>query len=105
MFEQCLKSLRVLGRQIAMASVGTRRVSFDLIDFYHGRQRLIGVDSLQFAGAEIAAIMDAIKPGFEGGALKPFETKSWPLDKSIDAYTAAEKGSGPEKQVLIPAAL
>ena len=105
MFEQCLKSLRVLGRQIAMASVGTRRVSFDLIDFYHGRQRLIGVDSLQFAGTEIAAIMDAIKPGFEGGALKPFETKSWPLDKSIDAYTAAEKGSSPEKQVLIPAAL
>jgi hypothetical protein len=66
---------------------------------------LIGVDSLQFAGAEIAAIMDAIKPGFELGALKPFETKSWPLDKAIDAYTAAEKGSGPEKQVLIPAAL
>ena len=104
MFEQCLKSLRVLGRQIAMASVGTRRVSFDLIDFYHGRLRLIGVDSLQFTGEEIAAIMDAIRPGFEDGALKPFETKSWPLDKAIDAYTATEKGSGPEKQVLIPTA-
>jgi NADPH2:quinone reductase len=104
MFEQCLKSLSVFGRQIAMASVGARRVSFDLVDFYHGLRRLIGVDSLQFRGEEIAAIMDAIRPGFEYGALKPFETKSWPLDKAIGAYTAAEKGSGPEKQLLIPAA-
>jgi NADPH:quinone reductase len=103
MFEQCLKSLRVLGRQIVMASVGARRVSFDLIDFYHGRLRLIGVDSLQFTGEEIAAILDAIKPGFDSGALKPFETKSWPLDKAMDAYTAVEKGGGPEKQLLIPA--
>lgn len=102
MFDQCLRSLRVLGRQIAMASAGTRRVSFDLIDFYHGRQRLIGVDSLQFTGEEIAAIMDAIRPGFECGALKPFEAKPWPLDKAIDAYTAVEKGS-PEKQLLVPA--
>jgi len=102
MFDLCLRSLRVLGRQIAMASAGTRRVSFDLIDFYHGRQRLIGVDSLQFTGEEIAAIMDAIRPGFECGALKPFEAKPWPLDKAIDAYTAVEKGS-PEKQLLVPA--
>jgi NADPH:quinone reductase-like Zn-dependent oxidoreductase len=102
MFEDCLKSLSVLGRQIAMASVGTRRVSFDLIDFYHGLRRLIGIDSLQLTGEEIAAIMDAIKPGFECGALKPFEAKSWPLDEAIGAYTAVEKGS-PEKQVLIPA--
>jgi NADPH2:quinone reductase len=103
MFEQCLESLSVLGRQIAMASVGIRRVSFDLIDFYHGLRRLIGVDSLQFTGEQIAGIMDAIRPGFESGALKPFETKSWPLDEAIGAYTAVEKGSGPEKQILIPA--
>jgi len=102
MFEQCLKSLRVLGRQIVMASVGVRRVSFDLIDFYHGRLRLIGVDSLQLIGEEIAAIMDAIRPGFESGALKPFEAKSWPLDEAMGAYTAVEKGS-PVKQLLIPA--
>jgi len=102
MFEQCLKSLRVLGRQIVMASVGVRRVSFDLIDFYHGRLRLIGVDSLQLIGEEIAAIMDAIRPGFECGALKPFEAKSWPLDEAMGAYTAVEKGS-PVKQLLIPA--
>jgi NADPH2:quinone reductase len=103
MFEQCLGCLRVLGRQIVMASAGIRRVSFDLVDFYHGRLRLIGVDSLQFTAEEIAVIMDSIKPGFEDGALKPFETKSWPLDRAVDAYTAVEKGGGPEKQLLIPA--
>jgi NADPH:quinone reductase len=103
MFEQCLESLSVRGRQIAMASVGGRRVSFDLIDFYHGLRRLIGVDSLQLTGEEIAAIMDAIKPGFECGALKPSEAKSRPFDEAMDAYTAVEEGS-PAKQLLIPAA-
>jgi NADPH:quinone reductase-like Zn-dependent oxidoreductase len=87
---------------IVIASVGARRVSFDLIDFYHSRLRLIGVDSLQLTGEEIAAIMDAIKPGFEYGALKPFEAKNWPLEKAIGAYTAVEKG-GPKKQLPIPA--
>jgi NADPH:quinone reductase len=104
MFEPALKSLRVGGRQIAIASTSERRVSFDLIDFYHHRLRLIGIDSLQLRGAEIAAIMDAIKPGFDSGALKPYGVKTWPLDGAIAAYTAVENGSGPEKQVLIPQA-
>jgi NADPH:quinone reductase len=102
MFEECLKSLRVLGRQVVVASVGARRVSFDLVDFYHNRLRLIGVDSLQLTGEEIAAILESIKPGFEYGALKPFEAKSWPLVEAIGAYTAVEKGSA-KKQLLIPA--
>lgn len=100
LFEQCLKSLRVGGRQIAMTSVGERRVSFDLIDFYHNLTHLIGVDSLKLSGPQIAAIMDAIKAGFETGALKPFPIKGWRLEEAAAAYSAVEKGAGPEKQVL-----
>jgi len=33
MFEPALKSLRLGGRQVAITSVGRRRVEFDMIDF------------------------------------------------------------------------
>jgi NADPH:quinone reductase-like Zn-dependent oxidoreductase len=35
MLEPALRSLRIDGRQVAIASTGDGRVSFDLIDFYH----------------------------------------------------------------------
>jgi NADPH:quinone reductase len=101
LFEPSLKSLAFRGRQIAITSVGERRVSFDLIDFYHNLSRLIGVDSLKLSGREIAAIMDALRPGFESGALKPFDVKARPLGNAIAAYDAVETGGSPEKQVLI----
>ena len=44
MFEPALRSLRLGGRQVAIASTGERRVSFDLVDFYHNTSRLIGLD-------------------------------------------------------------
>ncbi|MBV8066799.1 MAG: hypothetical protein JO113_02395 [Candidatus Eremiobacteraeota bacterium] len=72
-----------------------------MIDFYHHRLHLIGIDSLQFSGREIAAIMNAIKPGFDCGALKPYDVNIWPLDDAIAAYTTVEKGAS-EKQVLVP---
>ncbi|HLY04793.1 MAG TPA: zinc-binding alcohol dehydrogenase family protein [Rhizomicrobium sp.] len=101
LFETCLKSLALRGRQIAITSVGDRRVSFDLPDFYHHELRLIGVDSMKFTGAEIAAMLDALKPGFDSGALKPFEVQAWALDRAIDAYEAVSKG-GSRKHVLVP---
>jgi NADPH:quinone reductase-like Zn-dependent oxidoreductase len=50
MFEPCLKSLRLGGRQVAIASIGDGRVKFRLIDFYHNLLRLIGVDILKLTG-------------------------------------------------------
>jgi NADPH:quinone reductase len=102
LFEPCLKSLASGGRQIAIASVGERRVSFDLLDFYHARLHLIGVDSLQLDGREIARIFDALRPGFEEGRLKPFEVRSWNLANAVEAYEAAGKRGGPVKHVLLP---
>jgi NADPH:quinone reductase len=102
MFEQGLRSLRQQGRQVAIASSGERRVCFDLIDFYHARLRLIGVDSLKLDGGEIAAIMNALRPGFESGALRPFEVRTRPLDEAVAAYEDVEKGARSAKQVLMP---
>ncbi|HEX3431502.1 MAG TPA: zinc-binding alcohol dehydrogenase family protein [Rhizomicrobium sp.] len=101
LFESCLRSLAVNGRQVAISSVGDRRVSFDLIDFYHDELRLIGVDSMKFTGVKIAQMLDALKPGFESGALKPYDVQTWPLERAVEAYEAAAKG-GAIKQVLLP---
>lgn len=103
LFESCLKSLALHGRQVAISSVGNRRVSFDLIDFYHHELHLIGVDSMKFTGEEIARILELLKPGFESGTLKPYEVRTWPLQDAIQAYETVEKGS-PLKHILLPTA-
>jgi NADPH:quinone reductase-like Zn-dependent oxidoreductase len=102
MFEPCLKSLRVGGRQVAITSVGDARVEFSLTDFYHNALRLIGVDTMKLTGPRIAALMDHLKAGFEEGHLRPPPVQTWPLDRAVDAYLAVEKGTGSTKQVILP---
>ena len=43
LFEACLESLAQRGRQIAIASAGNPRVTFNLVDFYHKEACLLGV--------------------------------------------------------------
>ena len=66
MFEPCLKSLRVGGRQVAITSIGNGRVEFHVIDFYHNFLHLIGVDTVKLTSPQIAKIMDQLRTGFEG---------------------------------------
>jgi NADPH2:quinone reductase len=102
MFEPCLRSLRVGGRQTAIASLGNGRVEFNLVDFYHGLHRLIGVDTMQLTGPEIAKIMDDLRPGFEDGHLKASAIRTWRLDQAVEAYEAVGKGDVSNKHVLLP---
>jgi NADPH:quinone reductase-like Zn-dependent oxidoreductase len=102
MFELCLKSLRVGGRQVAIASLGGGRVEFNLVDFYHGLHQLIGVDTLKLSGPQIAQIMDQLRPGFEEGHLRASALKTWSLDKAAQAYDAVAKGDTAHKHVLLP---
>jgi NADPH:quinone reductase len=102
MFETCLKSLRLGGRQVAITSVGNGRVEFSLVDFYHNLQSLIGVDTVKLTGPAIAKIMDKLRGGFEDGYLRPSPVQRWSLDQAIDAYTALEKGTGLNKHVFLP---
>jgi NADPH:quinone reductase-like Zn-dependent oxidoreductase len=102
MFEPALKSLRTGGRQVAITSAGSGRVEFNLIDFYHQKLRLIGVDTMKLSGQEIAAIMDGLHVGFEEGKLQPSSTKTWTLDQAADAYTAVAKGDSSRTHVLLP---
>jgi len=56
MFEPALRSLRLGGRQVAIASAGDPRVSFNLIEFYHNFSRLLGVDSYALTSQQVAEI-------------------------------------------------
>jgi NADPH2:quinone reductase len=102
MFEASLKSLRIGGRQAAITSIGSGRVEFSLVDFYHNRQRLIGVDTLKLTGPEIAKIMNDLRAGFEDGHLRPSPVQTWTLDQGIDAYVVVEKRATSRKHVLLP---
>lgn len=101
MFEPGLKSLRRGGRAIAITSSKERRVSFDLVDFYHNQSHLIGVASEKLSGPEIVAIMNSLRAGFEGGKLQAPEVATWPLDRAVEAYQMVERGSR-TKHVLLP---
>jgi len=100
MFEPALRSLRLGGRHIAIASAGDRRVSFDLVDFYRNRSRLIGVDSMKFTASEVAAMADELRPGFETGDLKAPPIETVPFENAVEAYEKIAAGRGVSKQVL-----
>jgi NADPH:quinone reductase len=71
LFEPCLKTLGQLGRQANIASVDDRRVCFDLLDFYHRRLSLYGVDSRAYDTEACAAILERLTPGFESARSNP----------------------------------
>ena len=87
---------------MAITSIGSGRVEFSLLDFYHNRQRLIGVDTVKLTGPEIAKIMNELRAGFEDGHLRPSPVQTWTLDQGVDAYLAVEKRATSRKHVLLP---
>jgi NADPH2:quinone reductase len=101
LFETALQALRQGGRQIAIASAGSRRVEFDLLDFYHQQLQLIGVDTMKLTGPEIAAILDALRPGFEAGVLTPATHQGWSPERAAEAYGIVAAGHAAQKQVLV----
>ena len=101
LFEPSLRTLGQLGRQVNITSVGDRRVCFDLLDFYHRRLSLYGVDSRAYDTVACAAILEQLTPGFESGALKPIPiVKRFTLADAVQAFTQVNDGSLHGKAVL-----
>jgi NADPH:quinone reductase-like Zn-dependent oxidoreductase len=102
LFEKCLKSLAQLGRQVNITSVGDRRVSFDLLDFYHHRLTLHGVDSRSLDTVACAHILNSLAPAFDSGTLRPpqiaFTSR---LTNAVDAYQKTENRTAPGKVVFL----
>jgi NADPH:quinone reductase-like Zn-dependent oxidoreductase len=102
LFEPCLKALGELGRQVNITSVGERRVSFDLVDFYHRRLRLLGVDSRAYDTVACAVLLEKLTPGFESGALKPISAmRRFQLDEAVEAFTQVNDGNIQGKAVFV----
>ena len=102
-FEAACKAMAVKGRQIFISTI-ERAVPFDIFAFYRGRHRFVGIDTLALDSGECAAILDALKPGFESGKLRPFPVRDdhcFPLDQAATAYKAVLTGSS-ERVVLTP---
>jgi NADPH:quinone reductase-like Zn-dependent oxidoreductase len=102
MFEPCLAALARRGRQVAIASGGMPRVTFNLVDFYHNESRLIGVDSLKVGLAEAARVLRKLVPAFESGELPPPEVQTVPLERGPDIYRQIDAGQVRGKIVLAP---
>jgi NADPH:quinone reductase-like Zn-dependent oxidoreductase len=106
LFEQCLACLDFRGRHIAIASGPARRVSFDLIDFYHNESRVFGVDSLKISFEETGAILRELASGLVKGTfpLPPADETilTIPLDRGVQAYRDVDAGRIQKKAVLVP---
>jgi NADPH:quinone reductase-like Zn-dependent oxidoreductase len=100
MFEPALRSLAFGGRQVVITSTADRRVSFDLVDFYHNSSRLLGVDSNALTPQQAVEIAAQLGLGFDTGALKPPPVEIVPFEKAVDAYSRVAAGQANAKQVL-----
>jgi NADPH:quinone reductase len=100
LFEPCLKSLAIGGRQIAIASPARPRVEFNLVDFYHNQARLLGLDTMKTPGPQIASAMNELRRGFDEGHLRPPEIQISPFEKAIEVYAGLASKTLRGKQVV-----
>ena len=102
MFEPALAMLAHGGRLVSLTSRGQRRVSFDLLDFYHNENRLLGVDSLARGVVQAAQVMEGLAPGFQDGSLQPpLVDRVLPLEAAAEAYQRVADGAR-GRVVLVP---
>ncbi len=101
LFEVALNSLGLGGRQVNITSVGDRRVSFDLINFFHRQLTLIGVDTLPIDTIASADILEKLRPTFEQGQLTPPEiARTCSLNDGVEAYRQVDSGAAKGKIVF-----
>jgi hypothetical protein len=88
-----LRSLAHRGRQVEITSALDRRVSFDLLDFYHNESRLLGMDTRKRDATASAAVLEALTPFFEGGAFQaPVIDRVIPPSEGCSAYAQVARG-------------
>jgi NADPH:quinone reductase len=93
MFEIGLRLLGHRGRQVEMTSPTERRVSLDLVDFYHNESQLLGVDTLKRDLTASGRILEELRLGFDSGFYQPpIISKSMPLAQARQAYELMAKG-------------
>jgi NADPH:quinone reductase len=100
LFEPCIRSLRVGGKQIAIASAPNHRVQFDLLSFVHRRAQLLGVSTIDMSGVEVAGLLNELRPAFEEGDLDPPKFQTHSFDNAIAVYIAVANKTSQGQQIL-----
>lgn len=92
--EASLAALGFRGRLVVIAGTPAEQVKFELIPFYRRECRILGVDSLKRGTAECAPMMEALRPGFEGGAYPaPVIAEAHALADGRAAYESVARGT------------
>ena len=99
------KPLTHRGRQLEIASTGERRVSFDLVDFYHNETQLFGVDTRARDAIASAVLLEALvtilRPGYISSPLSIDGVLSLsPMGAA--AYDKVDRGQVRGRIVLAP---
>jgi NADPH:quinone reductase len=81
------------GRQVEITSPAERRVTLDLVNFYHNESQLLGLDTLKRDLTASAHILKELRPGFDSGVYQPpIVSKTLPLADAQQAYELVAKG-------------
>ncbi len=104
LFVPTLNSLRFGGRMAGIFSSPEPQAGFSVAEIYNRQLHVTGLASVFTDGADVARIFDQLRPLFDRGLLTPPAVKTWPLEKSAEAYQTVLDGSAGIKQVLLPAA-
>jgi len=92
--EAAVAALGFRGRVIAISGTPGEQMKLELIPFYRRECRLIGLDSLKRKAADVAPLMDTLRPGFEAGTYPaPQIAELVPLSRGADGYAAVARGS------------
>ncbi len=97
MFEKCLASLALGGRQVAISSSPD-----PVVNFYHNESKLLGFDSLKLNFEEIAAILRLMIPGIEAGLFPPPLVETFSLDEGLRLYREVAASKIKTKPILVP---
>jgi NADPH:quinone reductase-like Zn-dependent oxidoreductase len=101
LFEPALRSLRFDGRMVGLHG-GPEPVTFDLTELYSRQLHVTGLATVFWDGAHVARIFDQFRALFDRGILAAPAVKTWPLERSAEAYQAVLDGAAGIKQVLLP---
>jgi NADPH:quinone reductase len=92
-FGTALTLLAHRGRQVEITSPSERRVTFDLVDFYHNESQLFGLDTLKRDLTASGRILEKLRPAFDSGDYEPpIVSKILPLAQARQAYELVAKG-------------
>ena len=102
-FEMANNALAKQGRQVFISTFD-RAVPFDIFNFFRGRHKYIGIDTLALSSVDGARIFDKLKPKFEAGILNPFPINPASVHRFEDAakaYASVLRGN-PDRVLLKP---